>query len=460
MTALDNTSIINTITSKYESVYGPNLCVYQKFKYLRHAESQGFFKTSPKKLDKLLTKLLTGLTPESEPTEQKIGKYYYISYIDKKEPAQAHVFKLIKDIGKGGFNRVIEAFDIVRGMPCAYKTPIKQLSQEPVDKKIDPTPIDDKKISPDGVEEEEEILKLSKGATKSESVFTPPDLQQTHPSSPYFSYGESKNIKLLKKTIDNDDFFQSLRPLHKGTPYLPFILHLDKVKWEGKTDIVLELADKTLHNYLSYGLPRDMHVRDVWRFATQLLSTLVLFEAMEIVHTDIKPENMVLQDGKLKLIDFDVLVKLPPANSEMYRHFKTPKTRLYVTKAAREKMEAAETNTQAREAWLYRQRVAFAHAFTEIMRITPLVKENEVQQNLPPVVDHQGYTDLDIKKTPKYDKLPTPIKQLIETLLDESVPSIQESITAALDDSVKKAYKKKAFNALRRARPAYYNYNI
>lgn len=413
MNPLDTTYIVNNITSKYEPFSCRNSFGY-KVEHLRNTETQEVFETSLKRLRKRLHKLLNGLTPENSPIQKKVGKHPYVYYIDKN--SQVQIFKLGEKLGQGKYSEVYKGFAITQGKPCAYKTPVEQDSEQSAGKKT----------------------------TDATKIIQEKKTQPAH----HTSYSESENLTFLKETIERDDkkILKSLLPLHGDTPYLPFVMLLDKVEWVDKRDLILEFGGKTLSYYLHHGIAFGKKVDDVWQYATQLLSTLRLFEAMEVVHTDVKPLNIVLQKGKLKLIDFDVLIKLPPDDSEEYIKDKCITTRLYITKAVMDKIQGAKSNQEARNAWIYCQRVAFAHTISEILRLAPLKSKNEKNQKLK-LVEEQKYTEIDITKMLHYDKFPDAIKQLITALLDENVPPINNFIDA-LNDDVKNAYEKNVFGLM------------
>lgn len=430
---------------------------------LRNLETKELLKCSPEKLDKILNELLIGLAPEHGPTELRINNKTYICYLDEKNPTLPHLFKVSELVGKGSYSQVFNAFAITLGKPCAYKIPVKLVAQ--------PSPVLAVNLEKTELNEDQELSPIAKEESS--------EIQ----SANYVLYGELNNLNFLINTLKsnqplrNGKLIKALLPIHNGESYRPFVQPLDKVEWDTRTELAFELGQTTLRKHLKYCLPNNFDPNDIWQYSIQLLSTLNLFEALEVVHTDVKSSNMVLQDGKIKLIDFDVLVKLPPDDNKPYvKQNSVPRTRLYITPAGRAKLRAATTNAEARKGWLYATRIAFAHTLFEILSLTPLKKKNEVNQRMPKVdttkfksiektqvknaredywkmiSKEEDSTMLDIRKMPNYKDFPNAIKNLLETLLDENVPPLDECI-AAITEDVKKDYIEKTFKAMQEARP-------
>lgn len=466
------------IIDLYKAVEVPKWFGWSTKTRLRNCKTNEFFNCSPEKFEKILNLLLNRFAIEKGPLELSLGKKKYICYRDEEEPTFPHIYKIGEFLGKGGFSQVFEGFAITLGKPCAYKVPFKLAQPSPPQTGNPEVKVEQEKDASPVSEKEPIAIQLPAYVTYGESENLEFLMNMIESSRPFASKQYVENNQFLESLLpqqqleslspeeylelllplqqSSEQHLESLLPTHNGAHYVPFVIPLDKVKWPSATDLVFELADKSLDDYLSYGFAETLNPDNIWQYTSQLLQILKLFEAMQIVHTDVKSSNMVLQEGKLKLIDFDVLVKLPPDNKEKYvRQSSVIRTRLYFTKACKAKFRAAKTNAEARRAWLYSQRVAFAHTISEILRLTPLTNENEVEQNLK-LKDKQYYTELDITKMLNYQKFPDAIKKLLETLLDKSIPPINDCIDA-LNENIKNTYITNTFKLMQNERPEYLN---
>lgn len=481
---LDKTLIATNIRNQYEAYEVPKWFGWVGLgtkTRLRHTQTKAPL-CSPEKLNKILADLLPELTAK-DPVEKKIGGKHYFCHLDKEHPTIAHIYKVIDDIGEGSFNRVFTCFSVTSGNFCAYKIPIDKPSPPPAtldpkkavltkDKEVAPPPPaekESKEIQPAHILQGEfENLTFLKNKIESgyfirseerlKSSSTKKDKRLESLSIEEKEEKElQKHLKLIwKKQRNTSPIFELLPITPKGAFYEPFAFPVDKLEFKTRTDFVFELGEKSLNDYLSYGFASNLTRENIWQYANQLLAILRLFEALEIVHTDIKPHNMVLLEGKLLLIDFDVLVTLPPNNNEAYSYSYVPYTRLYRTEASCNKLHEAKTNTEARESWLYSQRVTFAHTFFGLFSLTPLIKDDEVKQNVEKKNKDQVFTRLDIRKMPNFEKFPAGIQQLLLTLLDEDLPSIDASIDF-LSEMTKTTYFKETFKIMQDKRPEHIN---
>ncbi len=258
--------------------------------------------------------------------------------------------------------------------------------------------------------------------------------------------GEAENIRLIKQEITANPELQQLLPAGLKGPYLPVADLIHEVKWKDKIDLVLEKGDTSLHRALKFHTKHKMDLDIIWTFATQLLSILKLFEKMGLVHADFKARNAIInfKNRELKLIDFDVLVQLPPDNSSSCNasRSKAFHTRLYYTQKSYKQLKNANTNAAVRRAWLYHQRVTFAHTFYELFRLAPFTNTDEEKQQLT-IAEKQRFTELDITQTVSYKAMPENLKNFLDTLIDEKLPSLDNLM---LDKAAKKGYRKNFTN--------------
>ncbi|CAF4556969.1 unnamed protein product, partial [Rotaria socialis] len=78
--------------------------------------------------------------------------------------------------------------------------------------------------------------------------------------------------------------------------------------------MIMELGDGNLRQYLR-GVPLNPSVRKMyWR---QIVGILTALQDAKIVHADIKPENMILVNGLLKITDLSLAFGLPSTGQAM-----------------------------------------------------------------------------------------------------------------------------------------------
>src|SRR5262249_6670194 len=115
---------------------------------------------------------------------------------------------------------------------------------------------------------------------------------------------------------------QELRALqHVKSLRHPFLLSMDRVEIvDGELVIVMELADKSLHDVLTEcraagqaGLPRA-DLLFYLREAAEVLDLMNLEYGLQ--HLDIKPRNLFLVSGHVKVADFGLVNSLASLNSQ------------------------------------------------------------------------------------------------------------------------------------------------
>src|ERR1700757_1623813 len=131
-----------------------------------------------------------------------------------------------------------------------------------------------------------------------------------------FVYGNLNSLD-----VDGVRAEQELRSLQQVKEVRhPFVLSLDRIEQvEGELVIVMELADKSLHDlYVEcqsaglVGIPRD----DLLRYMRDAAEGLdYMNEKHNLQHLDVKPRNLFLQGDRVKVADFGLVKQLERASS-------------------------------------------------------------------------------------------------------------------------------------------------
>lgn len=98
-----------------------------------------------------------------------------------------------------------------------------------------------------------------------------------------------------------------LKNLNTSDPINGIVILLDEFIYKGHQCLVFEFLDKSLRDILRKNNKKGISIHFVRSFACQLFSCLCIFESMDIIHTDIKPDNIMLENSKkckIKIIDF------------------------------------------------------------------------------------------------------------------------------------------------------------
>lgn len=104
---------------------------------------------------------------------------------------------------------------------------------------------------------------------------------------------------VLRRYQGNAEVYQSL--LHYSAPNLPAVYEVARGEQE---NLVLEeyIQGDNLGELLREGLFAPKETRDI---ALQLCRALWTLHSMDVVHRDVKPENVILRENTAVLIDFD-----------------------------------------------------------------------------------------------------------------------------------------------------------
>lgn len=135
--------------------------------------------------------------------------------------------------------------------------------------------------------------------------------------------GLAKAVKLVPVANENDPLnsremegLQKIRSIRH-----PYLLSIERFEiCDGNLVIVMELADKSLAEHVNHysaqglpGIPRD----ELIRYMRETAEVLDLISAQHgLQHLDIKPENLFLSSGHIKVADFGLV---QPKNTHMSR---------------------------------------------------------------------------------------------------------------------------------------------
>jgi hypothetical protein len=132
-----------------------------------------------------------------------------------------------------------------------------------------------------------------------------------------------KAIKFVYGLLDEDRAARELKALNriKGVRH-PFLLSLERIEVvEGQLLIVTELADGSLKEVFEEhrkkelpGIPRD-ELLAVMRDAADALD--YMNEQHSLQHLDVKPENLLMVGGRIKVADFGLVKDIHDANASM-----------------------------------------------------------------------------------------------------------------------------------------------
>ena len=112
--------------------------------------------------------------------------------------------------------------------------------------------------------------------------------------------GESAVIKLVPKApgADREILFEDLDGIPNVVPII------DRGEWKNFWVLVMPKADKSLRDYLSENI-EHLSIDDTVQVLSDVTQALVAMEG-QIVHRDIKPDNILLLGGRWCLADFGI----------------------------------------------------------------------------------------------------------------------------------------------------------
>ena len=134
--------------------------------------------------------------------------------------------------------------------------------------------------------------------------------------------GLFKAVKIVRNKADDLDAegadaeleFQALEYVRSVRH--PFLLSMDRIEIvDGVLVVVMELADESLHDQLRHyqsvgqaGVPRGSLLARLWE-AAEVLDVMNLRH--RLLHLDVKPHNLLLLGGHVKVADFGLVSRLP-----------------------------------------------------------------------------------------------------------------------------------------------------
>ncbi|XP_069391565.1 homeodomain-interacting protein kinase 2-like [Paralichthys olivaceus] len=136
------------------------------------------------------------------------------------------------------------------------------------------------------------------------------------------STSEEVAIKILKDKQDAKKEYAMLKVLKVLDPEKNNLVHfIEKFRYNGQTCLVFEKLDMDLHS-MNEMLGRGMTLHEIRPIAHQLVTTLKALKSIGVVHSDIKPDNVMVVDPhatpvRVKLIDFGLSSNIPSELGEL-----------------------------------------------------------------------------------------------------------------------------------------------
>lgn len=129
--------------------------------------------------------------------------------------------------------------------------------------------------------------------------------------------GETVAVKVMKKKDSREGLreAQILKKLKKlNSDKNNLLMFIENFNYNGHVCLAFEMLDRNLHDFMSARKNKPVSVSDIKIIARQLLVSLNALKSIGIIHTDIKPDNVMLVDQqsqpfKVKLIDFGLALQ-------------------------------------------------------------------------------------------------------------------------------------------------------
>ena len=107
----------------------------------------------------------------------------------------------------------------------------------------------------------------------------------------------NKNIRMIKNEVN---IFKKINHNHAVELY-DFIIVNDIKASNNKAYLIMELCDSNLKKFIF-----DLSEEKIINYLSQLIKIMSFLHSKNIIHRDIKPDNILLKDNVIKLADFGI----------------------------------------------------------------------------------------------------------------------------------------------------------
>ncbi|WFD24120.1 dual-specificity kinase [Malassezia equina] len=114
-----------------------------------------------------------------------------------------------------------------------------------------------------------------------------------------------KVIRAVQKYRDASQIeIRVLKCLRQNDPQNKFqcVQLLETFDFRNHVCIVSDLLDRSVFDFLKDNKFQPFPCRDIWHFAKQLLTSVAFLHRLSLIHTDLKPENVLLVDASFDLV--------------------------------------------------------------------------------------------------------------------------------------------------------------
>ncbi|WFD20351.1 dual-specificity kinase [Malassezia caprae] len=114
-----------------------------------------------------------------------------------------------------------------------------------------------------------------------------------------------KVIRAVQKYRDASQIeIRVLKCLRQNDPQNEFqcVQLIETFDFRNHVCIVSDLLDRSVFDFLKDNKFQPFPCRDIWRFAKQLLTSVAFLHRLSLIHTDLKPENVLLVDASFDLV--------------------------------------------------------------------------------------------------------------------------------------------------------------
>lgn len=135
-----------------------------------------------------------------------------------------------------------------------------------------------------------------------------------------------KVIRAVQKYRDASQIeIRVLKCLRQNDPQNEFqcVQLIETFDFRNHVCIVSDLLDRSVFDFLKDNKFQPFPCRDIWQFAKQLLTSVAFLHRLSLIHTDLKPENVLLVDAS-----FDVVPTSRRANARKKRVLRNSAIRL------------------------------------------------------------------------------------------------------------------------------------